>query len=51
MTPYEAGRYLGFCEQPTDFEAAFPAETRERLRAVRAKHDPDGVFRANHPLG
>jgi hypothetical protein len=50
LQPHEAGRYLSFCEEPTDFEAAFPAEACERLRAARAKHDPDGLFQANHEL-
>jgi hypothetical protein len=51
LAPYDAGRYLSFCEQDTEFSAAFPAETCERLRAAKAKYDPDGVLRANHEPG
>jgi hypothetical protein len=51
LKPFEAGRYMSFCEEPTDFEAAFPPETCDRLRAIRAKHDPEGLFHANQELG
>jgi hypothetical protein len=51
MTPFEAGRYMSFCEEPTDFEVAFSAEACDRLRAVKSKHDPDGLFHANQELG
>ncbi|HVQ59546.1 MAG TPA: FAD-binding protein [Solirubrobacterales bacterium] len=50
MVRYEAGRYLSFCEEPTEFETAFSDEACERLRAARRKHDPDGLFQANHEL-
>jgi hypothetical protein len=48
LAPYDAGRYLSFCETPTELSTAFPAETRERLRAAKAKYDPEGILRANH---
>jgi FAD binding domain-containing protein/berberine-like enzyme len=51
LKPFEAGRYMSFCEEPTDFEAAFSAETCDRLRAVKAKHDPDNLFHPNQELG
>jgi FAD/FMN-containing dehydrogenase len=51
LKPFEAGRYMSFCEEPTDFEAAFPPETCDRLRAVKAEHDPDNLFHANQELG
>lgn len=51
LQPFEAGRYMSFCEEPTDFEAAFSAETCDRLRALKAKHDPDNLFHANQELG
>jgi hypothetical protein len=50
MAPHDAGRYLSFCENAADLGAAFPPETCERLRAARAKYDPDGLFQANHEL-
>ncbi|MGW4473772.1 FAD-binding oxidoreductase [Nonomuraea sp. NPDC004354] len=31
-------------------EAAFPAETLARLRDIKRRHDPDGVFRSNYPV-
>jgi hypothetical protein len=31
-------------------EAAFPAATLDRLRAVKRSRDPGGVFRANFPV-
>jgi FAD/FMN-containing dehydrogenase len=48
LAPYDAGRYLSFCENATELATAFPPETCERLREAKAKYDPDGVFRANH---
>ena len=38
---------INWIEHPTDpelFATAWPAETRERLAAVRAKYDPNRVF-------
>jgi FAD/FMN-containing dehydrogenase len=51
LKPFEAGRYMSFCEEPTDFETAFSAETCDRLRALKAKYDPDDLFHPNHQLG
>jgi FAD/FMN-containing dehydrogenase len=48
LSPFDAGRYLSFCENLTELSEAFPPETCERLRAAKAKYDPDGVLRANH---
>ncbi|GAA1011530.1 oxidoreductase [Acrocarpospora pleiomorpha] len=31
-------------------EAAFPAETLDRLRDIKRRRDPQGVFRSNHPV-
>ena len=41
-------RYLNYCESPIDISEAFNAETVERLRAVKAEYDPDGLIRASH---
>jgi FAD/FMN-containing dehydrogenase len=51
LAPYDAGRYLSFCENATEFSTAFPPETCDRLRETKTKYDPDGVFRANHEVG
>jgi FAD/FMN-containing dehydrogenase len=46
-----AGReYLNFAERPGAAKGAFDAATIDRLRAVRAEYDPEGVFRAAHAL-
>jgi FAD/FMN-containing dehydrogenase len=50
LVRHEAGRYLSFCEEPTEFETAFSDEACERLRAARRKYDPDGLFQANQEL-
>jgi hypothetical protein len=51
LAMWTAGRpYLNFAEEPTDTRTAYPAETYERLQAIRAAHDPDEVMVANHPI-
>ena len=43
-------KYLNFTEQETDPAVFYPAETWERLRAVKAEVDPGRLFRANHSI-
>jgi FAD/FMN-containing dehydrogenase len=50
MTPWDAGRYLNFSDQSEDIGVAFPPETVERLRAAKAKYDPENLFHASHPV-
>jgi FAD/FMN-containing dehydrogenase len=50
LTPFASGHYLNFCENQFDLAAAFPAETLERLRAVKSQYDPENLFRASHPV-
>jgi FAD binding domain/Berberine and berberine like len=51
LRPWDAGReYLNFAEQTTDVSRLWPADVYDRLRRVKAEHDPDDVFRANHPV-
>jgi FAD binding domain/Berberine and berberine like len=50
IAPYACGGYLNFLEQPYDLSKIFGEESLSRLRAVKAKHDPDNVFHANHAL-
>ena len=45
-----AGRYRSFCLNPTKPEEALPAEKCERLRAIKAERDPDGLFLSNQPV-
>jgi hypothetical protein len=50
MEPWDAGRYLNFSGEELDIGVAFPPETVERLRAAKAKYDPENLFHANHPV-
>ena len=51
LAPYDSGRpYLNFQERPTATERLFDADAYRRLRRVRAEHDRDGIFRANHAV-
>jgi FAD binding domain/Berberine and berberine like len=52
LAPYDTGRrYSNFAERTTDSARFFAPDVHRRLRAVRAVVDPDGLFRANHPIG
>jgi FAD/FMN-containing dehydrogenase len=50
MKPWDAGRYLNFSDEIEDIGVAFPPATVERLRAAKAKYDPENLFHANHPV-
>ena len=50
LEPYDAGRYLNYCEERFELTQAFPQETVDRLREVKQRYDPDNFFRANHPV-
>ncbi|HEX4307036.1 MAG TPA: FAD-binding oxidoreductase [Solirubrobacterales bacterium] len=50
VRPWDAGRYLNFSDEVEDIGIAFPPETVERLRAAKAKYDPENLFHANHPV-
>jgi FAD/FMN-containing dehydrogenase len=51
LAPYLNGReYLNFAEATTDPARFYTPEAYARLRAVKARVDPDEVFRANHPI-
>ena len=43
-------QYLNFTEKPTDAGTFYRPDAYRRLQAVKAAVDPDGVFRANHPI-
>ncbi|MEA2410583.1 MAG: hypothetical protein QOC77_1144 [Thermoleophilaceae bacterium] len=52
MEPYGHGRsYSNFAERPADAGSFYPDDVYARLRAVRARVDPDGLMRANHVIG
>jgi FAD/FMN-containing dehydrogenase len=48
----EGAAYLNFVadEGEAGLRAAYPRETLERLRAIKAKYDPTNVFRLNHNI-
>jgi FAD/FMN-containing dehydrogenase len=51
LAPWATGRsFLNLADLPGSAEAAFPADTYRRLRAVKAAYDPGDVFRANRPV-
>jgi FAD/FMN-containing dehydrogenase len=52
MGPYgHGGKYLNFAERKVHTASAYSEMAYRRLRDIRAKVDPDGLFRANHPIG
>ena len=50
LAPHAVGRYLNFVDEAYDLREVFGEEAYGRLQAVKAAHDPDGVFHANHPV-
>jgi UDP-N-acetylenolpyruvoylglucosamine reductase len=51
LARYDSGReYLNFAEHRTDVRRLWPMDTYHRLRQVKADHDPDDMFRSNHPV-
>ena len=46
--PYRVGEYPNFVEHPAEPSRFFDPETWNRLREVKAQHDPDALFRGNH---
>ncbi|WP_404430484.1 LLM class flavin-dependent oxidoreductase [Microbacterium lacus] len=52
VAEHSSGMYLSFDSslRPERIGEAFPPETLERLRAIKAEVDPDGVFRDNFAI-
>ncbi len=52
VRPLARGLYLSFetDPRPERLRDAFPGPTLERLRALKAEYDPDGVFDRNFPI-
>jgi FAD/FMN-containing dehydrogenase len=50
VEPSAGGSYFNFADTPIDSSTAFPAETWQRLRAIKTAVDPDNTIRANHPI-
>lgn len=51
--PHLEGLYVSFESDPRPerIDDAFPPATLERLRVIKARYDPTGLFRDNFPLG
>jgi FAD/FMN-containing dehydrogenase len=51
LEPWSNGnKYFNFSDRPTDVGDIFPLETLERLRDVKRRYDPDGLFSGNHHI-
>lgn len=51
FSAWDSGRrYLNFVESRVDPRSLFPEASYERLRELRAKYDPRGMFVANHAI-
>jgi hypothetical protein len=50
LSGYEVGQYANFVERAFDVRGFYPDETYRRLQRVKGEYDPDGLFRANHPI-
>ena len=51
FAPWDSGRrYLNFVESRVDPRLLFPEESYDRLREIRARYDPRGLFVANHSI-
>ena len=50
LQPYRVADYPNFVEKPADARAFFDPQTWQRLRQVKAAHDPDDLFKGNHRI-
>jgi hypothetical protein len=51
LARYDSGReYLNFAEHSTDPRRLWSIDSYQRLRRVKAEHDPRDMFRSNHPV-
>ena len=51
IAPWDSGRrYLNFVESQVDARSLFPEASYERLREIRSRYDPRGMFVANHSI-
>jgi FAD/FMN-containing dehydrogenase len=51
LEPWDSGvKYANFVDIPMDARMCYPPETFDRLQRVKARYDPDDLFRANHPI-
>jgi len=51
LAPWDSGRrYLNFAESRVDPRTIFPEQSHDRLREIKARYDPRGIFVANHAV-
>lgn len=52
LEPHQAGAYLNFLDrdEPERVPTAFGDKTYRRLQIMKARYDPDNVFRLNHNI-
>jgi FAD/FMN-containing dehydrogenase len=51
LAPEDSGReYMNFAERARDVARFFGTQDAARLRALKARLDPDGTVVANHPV-
>ena len=51
LRPWDSGRrYLNMAETAMDPRSIYPPEGYDRLRAIKGRYDPAGMFLANHPV-
>jgi len=51
LAPYSRGRtYLNFAERVTNTRSAYSVETHQRLQAIKARYDADGLLHGNHRI-
>ena len=50
VSDHGVGRYSNFSEEKVAMSELYDEATLQRLQRIRAEHDPDGLFRANHEI-
>jgi FAD/FMN-containing dehydrogenase len=51
LEPWDSGvMYANFVDVPMDARMCYPPQTFDRLQQVKARYDPDELFRANQPI-
>ena len=50
LATYDVGQYWNFTVHPTALERFFPVETCRRLRELKSRYDPEGLFRGNQSI-
>jgi FAD/FMN-containing dehydrogenase len=49
LAPHSTGAYANFLST-TEVDAVYPAQTYEKLAALKRQHDPGNLFRGNHNI-